>query len=1018
MWVSILFTRRRLLLWLLMTCAVTGIGIPAIPPNKRVLTQNGGSRAPSPKKKKCTEAEKNHGKRKARVAQRFGNKTLLSSNDKMLSRAVQVVEALITKEKSQIKRQLSEQVMRPPGITNEAHQRRQLCRFRFHLQDKTDSGVSSSNLVHPTVQLFPAIFRAFIKDAPSVEHQGDDIQNCNDDEYVQLLSMSSRETGFDELKRHVFAHNTFARYCDKECEVFDDTTASRIHKALCDYVSQSNGKLSREVMDKIVKFSDCFQGLRSIRTWLSSIDRLSRALGVLGRHTNALKWLKRNNPEYANISLNPDFNFQFGRDIIFENPLCNQSNADNLIRRLSAPGGNLFEEDPIVQRTQPVNQPVSGSLTPLKQFQLRKLPYAPFTKDDPKADIWAVAQLFPRGTGGMFSAREHKLNPSQYIRSVILNKVRTLGTNMQLLAYHYALKMQKVIASCQGIQSRQKKNSEKFDITDPDVIKGLTAVFQKVAGFKGYWNVVKNRLKFYCAIHGPPTWFVTLNPNEREWTDLHRLYTELLGTPANKDNIRELIEKDPAVFSRYWQKRVKSVLKNVILAENGPLVTVEHYYIRTEYQHRGTQHVHCLFWCKERPQDLSNPEEIRKYLDRHLTCRLPEDSESELRHLVQTCQMHFPQHSATCKRLKKYRGKLYTTCRFHFPQTVRSKTAVHINEDIGDGKAGKMYELARGPNKTMVNDYNPALLLAWRGNVDVQFVGANKDVINYITAYATKGEIAKKAEAIDKEGRKLNRSAAIHASGIDELNSREVGALEMIDNLLGHAWFMFDQAGIWIPTNYWENRPRMVDPKSKDPNHSFLPNFLDYYYPNRSSELENFSVYNIAVNYKVGRGRMRVAELLPEDVSQMASRVISCTGNSEVIENAARYHLEQSKKDPYMPDKFKNSEVGRFDQLPDEIIWVTRVTVMYTDNRRRMKSRTQFPLEPAAAVTIHKAQGLTLDNIIMKTSSIFANSQMYVGASRVKTMTALHLIDFDATKILVDQAALAKYEKLRASTFP
>ncbi|KAF1759937.1 hypothetical protein GCK72_008182 [Caenorhabditis remanei] len=113
-----------------------------------------------------------------------------------------------------------------------------------------------------------------------------------------------------------------------------------------------------------------------------------------------------------------------------------------------------------------------------------------------------------------------------------------------------------------------------------------------------------------------------------------------------------------------------------------------------------------------------------------------------------------------------------------------------------------------------------------------------------------------------------------------------------------------------------------------------------------------------------------------------------------------------------------SSKTRRFDRLPDEIIWVTRVTVMYTDNRRRMKSRTQFPLEPAAAVTIHKAQGLTLDNVIMKTSSIFANSQMYVGASRVKTMTGLHLIDFDATKILVDQAALAKYEMLRASTFP
>ncbi|KAF1759951.1 hypothetical protein GCK72_008196 [Caenorhabditis remanei] len=106
----------------------------------------------------------------------------------------------------------------------------------------------------------------------------------------------------------------------------------------------------------------------------------------------------------------------------------------------------------------------------------------------------------------------------------------------------------------------------------------------------------------------------------------------------------------------------------------------------------------------------------------------------------------------------------------------------------------------------------------------------------------------------------------------------------------------------------------------------------------------------------------------------------------------------------------------RFDRLPDELIWVTRVTVMYTDNRLRMRSRTQFPLEPAAAVTIHMAQGLTLDNVIMKTSSIFANSQWYVGASRVKTMAGLHLIDFNVTKVQVDQGALTEYERLCSST--
>ncbi|EFP06248.1 hypothetical protein CRE_06796 [Caenorhabditis remanei] len=54
----------------------------------------------------------------------------------------------------------------------------------------------------------------------------------------------------------------------------------------------------------------------------------------------------------------------------------------------------------------------------------------------------------------------------------------------------------------------------------------------------------------------------------------------------------------------------------------------------------------------------------------------------------------------------------------------------------------------------------------------------------------------------------------------------------------------------------------------------------------------------------------------------------------------------------------------------------------------------------------------------MKTSSIFTNAQFYVGASRVKTMMGLHLIDFDPTKVQVDQEALPEYERLWASTLP
>ena len=41
----------------------------------------------------------------------------------------------------------------------------------------------------------------------------------------------------------------------------------------------------------------------------------------------------------------------------------------------------------------------------------------------------------------------------------------------------------------------------------------------------------------------------------------------------------------------------------------------------------------------------------------------------------------------------------------------------------------------------MINDYNPAVLLAWEGNMDIQFVGEKSTILNwYITKYTTKAE--------------------------------------------------------------------------------------------------------------------------------------------------------------------------------------------------------------------------------------------------------------------------------------
>ncbi|EFP06286.1 hypothetical protein CRE_06751 [Caenorhabditis remanei] len=289
----------------------------------------------------------------------------------------------------------------------------------------------------------------------------------------------------------------------------------------------------------------------------------------MNRVLDALQWLKINNPEYANVKINPDFMFIVERDVLFEVGNCSQKDADQLVRSRNVSDGVLLKEGPSVTTVQTVSQPSHGSMTAYKRFKLLQLPYTPLGKDHPKADVWSFVNLFPRGLGGLRSVRTMKLSRRQYNRSVLLN------------------------------------SNNKLDLSDPEVAKTLSSVFNKIPEFKQYWAVVKNRLQFYCAIFGPPTWFVTLNPNVTMWTDLHDKYCKILAVEVNADNI--------------WPKRVDAFHERVILAQDGPLGNVEHYYVRTEYQHRGLQHVHCLFWIKEKPGKDADAEEIGTFHDKYLT---------------------------------------------------------------------------------------------------------------------------------------------------------------------------------------------------------------------------------------------------------------------------------------------------------------------------------------------------------------------------------------------------------------
>jgi ATP-dependent exoDNAse (exonuclease V) alpha subunit len=136
-------------------------------------------------------------------------------------------------------------------------------------------------------------------------------------------------------------------------------------------------------------------------------------------------------------------------------------------------------------------------------------------------------------------------------------------------------------------------------------------------------------------------------------------------------------------------------------------------------------------------------------------------------------------------------------------------------------------------------------------------------------------------------------------------------------------------------------------------------------------------------------------------------------------------------------DKYANGERGIIQSIEDDYIVVKKEEIFvrverYDFDLLEMRSNekgkienvklatiSQFPLKLAYAVTIHKSQGMSIDNLVCNVDNIFAPSQFYVAISRAINPKNLR-IDFnrgDLTQYIrrivsVDQRVVNYYREL------
>lgn len=74
--------------------------------------------------------------------------------------------------------------------------------------------------------------------------------------------------------------------------------------------------------------------------------------------------------------------------------------------------------------------------------------------------------------------------------------------------------------------------------------------------------------------------------------------------------------------------------------------------------------------------------------------------------------------------------------------------------------------------------------------------------------------------------------------------------------------------------------------------------------------------------------------------------------------------------------------------------------------------RTQIPLILAWALSIHKAQGQTLERVTVNLGRVFEKGQAYVALSRATTKSGLRVIGFERSKVMAHHRVVEFYSKL------
>ena len=212
--------------------------------------------------------------------------------------------------------------------------------------------------------------------------------------------------------------------------------------------------------------------------------------------------------------------------------------------------------------------------------------------------------LFPQGCGDPTDPeRPRKVRIKDGVRHLVRFMDPRFANHKRFLFFCYNALLRRSMLSQSSfylkshvedaLLSRQELRSMYEQRAQAPLTNRITRFASNLVGTSGWWYRQRLRVQDMIQQHGCPTLFVSMSCADTHWPAMTRLTEELLrdvikhGDDAGKDKYRIALA-NPAIVVDYFLARVELYCQEVF----GGILSAKYIWRRTEFQHRGSLHVH------------------------------------------------------------------------------------------------------------------------------------------------------------------------------------------------------------------------------------------------------------------------------------------------------------------------------------------------------------------------------------------------------------------------------------------